>query len=239
MTGDEQKRSWPVWQRVLVVVVIAAALALPMLLWRDRFVALFAVREQVVSEIRAAGMWGPVLIVAMIIAQTIVAPIPGQVINFVSGYVYGPWLGLLYSWVGMTLGIGIAMAIGRFAGRPVVERLITPAALEKMDRLARGKGMMFFLLVFLVPGLPDDVACFVVGMTPLPLRIMWPMAAIARLPGLIAAVLLGANADSIPLPVWIALSALGLVGLFVIWRYGDRIQSLLMQRIERRAEHRG
>lgn len=235
---DKTESGWPLYRRLLVLALIVVALAIPMLLWREPLTALLANREQVVEEIRGAGAWGPALIIAMVIAQTIVAPIPGQVINFVAGYIYGPWAGMLYSWLGMVAGIGIAMAIGRYAGRPVVEKLVSAPVMEKMDRLAAGKGMAFFLLMFLIPGLPDDVLCFIVGMTPLPLRIMWPLAAVARIPGLLAAVLLGAQAEHIPLPVWIAMSAAGLVGLVLIWRYGERAQTFMMRWLGKHAEDR-
>jgi uncharacterized membrane protein YdjX (TVP38/TMEM64 family) len=239
MTDKTEVRTWPLWQRLLLLAALGAALAVPMLLWRDQLTAIFANREQVVEEIRGAGAWGPAVLIGLVVGQTVIAPIPGQVINFVAGYIYGFWLGLLYSWLGMVVGIGVAMLIGRYAGRPVVERLVSPRVLAKMDQLAAGKGILFFLLVFLIPGLPDDVLCFVVGMTRLPLKVVWPMASVARIPGLLAAVILGAGAEDIPLPVWIALSAAGLVGLVFIWRYGDRIQTLLVQLIGERAEHRG
>jgi uncharacterized membrane protein YdjX (TVP38/TMEM64 family) len=239
MTGKTGAKTWPRWQRILVVAAIGALLAVPMLLWRDELTAIFASREQVVGEIRGAGMWGPAVLIALVVGQTIIAPIPGQVLNFVAGYIYGPWAGLLYSWLGMVIGTGIAMLIGRYAGRPIVERLVSSSVLAKMDQLAAGKGLLFFLLMFLIPGLPDDVLCFVVGMTRLPLKVVLPIAAVARVPGLLAAVILGASAEDIPLPVWLALSAVGLVGLVFIWRYGDRIQALLMQLVGERAEHRG
>ncbi len=100
-----------------------------------------------------------------------------------------------------------------------------------MDRLATGKGLGFFFLFFLIPGLPDDVLCFVAGLTTLPLRVLLPMAAVARFPGLAAAVWLGASAEQIPWPVWIVLSVLGLVVLVLFWRYGDVWQAALMARI--------
>jgi uncharacterized membrane protein YdjX (TVP38/TMEM64 family) len=239
MTGTTEDKVWPLWKRIFILAAIGIGLAVPMLVWRDELTAVFANRDQVVEEIRGAGLWGPAVLIALIVGQTIIAPIPGQVVNFVAGYIYGPWAGLLYSWIGMVIGIGIAMAIGRYAARPVVERLVSSAVLSKMDRLAAGKGIPFFVLMFIIPGLPDDVLCFVAGMTRLPLRILWPVAAVARAPGLLVATFLGASAEDIPLPVWIALSAVGLVGLVFIWHYGDRIQALLMQRIGERAEHRG
>lgn len=228
---ESQGKPWPLWLRIAVILGVAVALAVPFLLWRDELLRVFADREQVAAEIRAAGAWGPVVIVGLSIVQTIVAPIPGQVSNFVSGYIYGPWLGLLYSWVGLIAGAAIAMLLARYAGRPLVRHLVSATLLDRVDTLAAGKGIGFFFLFFLIPGLPDDLLCFVVGLTTLPLRIMLPMAAIARLPGLIAAVWLGASAESIPPVVWIILSVLGLVILLLFWRYGEQLQNFLMHRL--------
>ncbi len=231
MTRDPQARTWPLWLRIAVVLGAAVVLTVPLLLFRDDLLRVFADREQVAAEIRGAGGWGPVVIILFSIAQTIVAPIPGQMTNFVSGYIYGPWLGLLYSWLGLILGAAIAMLLARYAGRPVIRRLVSPGMLEKLDKLAAGKGFGFFFLFFLIPGLPDDLLCFVVGLTTLPIRIMLPMAAIARLPGLVAAVWLGASAESIPPAVWVALSVMGLVVMLLFWRYGDQLQEFLMRRL--------
>jgi uncharacterized membrane protein YdjX (TVP38/TMEM64 family) len=219
------------WLRIVVVAVVIVGLTLPMVLWQDTLMRALADRDQVVAEIRAAGAWGPAVIVGLIIAQTIIAPIPGQVINFVAGYVYGPWLGMAFSWVGLVIGAAIAMLLARYAGRPLVERLVSPRLLDRLDRLARGRGLGFFLLFFLIPGLPDDLLCFVVGLTRLPLRIMLPMAAVARIPGLVGAVWLGAKAESIPPAGWAAISLLGLVVALLFWRYGERIQNGLLRKL--------
>lgn len=231
MTPQSQEKPWPLWLRITVVLGVTLALAVPFFLWRDELFQVFADRERVAAEIRAAGAWGPAVIVGLSIAQAVIAPIPGQVGNFVSGYIYGPWLGFLYSWIGLIAGAAIAMLLARYAGRPVVKRLVSASLLDRVDTLAAGKGFGFFFLFFLIPGLPDDLLCFVVGLTTLPLRIMVPMAAIARLPGLIAAVWLGASAEAIPPVVWIVLSILGLVIVILFWRYGEQLQDFLINRL--------
>ena len=225
------------WLRVLVIVSVAVALAVPFYVWRDELLRIFADREQVAAEIRSAGAWGPAVIIGLSIAQTIVAPIPGQMVNFVSGYVYGTGLGLLYSWIGLVCGAAIAMLLGRYAGRPIIERLVSPALLDRIDNVAAGKGLAFFLLFFLIPGLPDDLLCFIVGFTTLPLRIMLPMAALARIPGLLGAVWLGASAERIPPAVWIALGIFGLLTVLLFWRYGDRVQDFLLRRLGGHEQH--
>ncbi len=229
MKREPQGKVWPLWLRLFVVAAVAVALAVPFLLWGNQMARVFADREQVAAEIRGAGAWGPAVIIALSVAQTVVAPIPGQMVNFVAGYVYGPWLGLLYSWLGLVLGAAVAMLMARYGGRPLIERLVSPGLLERINAAAAGKGLGFFFLFFLIPGLPDDLLCFIVGFTTLPLRIMLPMAAIARLPGLIGAVWLGAEAESIPPALWIVLSILGLVAVLLFWRYGDRFQELLLR----------
>ncbi|MGE5603969.1 MAG: hypothetical protein ACM30E_13040, partial [Nitrososphaerales archaeon] len=113
MTPKAQDRTWPLWLKIVIVLGITAALLAPLILWREELLKVFADREQVAAEIRAAGAWGPVVIIGLSVAQTIVAPIPGQMTNFAAGYIYGPWLGLLYSWVGLVLGAAIAMLLAR------------------------------------------------------------------------------------------------------------------------------
>ncbi len=215
--------------RVLVLLVLAAALLAPLLLWWDDILRIFAERDQIIAEIRAAGAWGPVVLIALAIAQTVVAPIPGQMVNFVAGYIYGLGAGFVYSWLGLILGTSIAMGLARWAGRPVVERLVSRGLLDRLDRLARERSLGFFLLFFLIPGLPDDLLCFAAGLTRLPLRILLPMAGLARIPGLLGAVWLGAEAESLPWQVWVAFTALGLVAALLVWRYGDWLQEVLLR----------
>jgi uncharacterized membrane protein YdjX (TVP38/TMEM64 family) len=237
MMPELQPRTWPLWLRVLIAIGVVIALAAPLLIWRDEISQAFSNREQVAAEIRNAGAWGPAVIVALAIGQTVVAPIPGQMINFVAGYVYGPAAGLLYSWIGLVAGAAIAMLLARYAGRPIVRRLVSPTLLHRVDTLAAGKGLPFFILFFLIPGLPDDLLCFVVGLTALPIRVMLPIAAVARVPGLLGAVWLGASAERIPAPIWLMLSIAGLVMVVLFWRYGDRVQDFLLRRLGGREQH--
>jgi uncharacterized membrane protein YdjX (TVP38/TMEM64 family) len=231
MTPEPQKKTRPLWLRLAAIIGAALILAIPFVIWRDDVLRVFASREQVAATIRGAGAWGPAVLVSFSIAQTVVAPIPGQITNFVAGYVYGPWLGLLYSWIGLICGTALAMLVARYAGRPLIRRLVSPTTLDRMDRLASGKGLIFFFLFFLIPGLPDDILCFVIGLTSLPLRIMLPMAAIARLPGLAAAVWLGATAEAISPAVWIILGVFGMMIVLLLWRYGDEFQDIVINRL--------
>ena len=121
------------------------------------------------------------------------------------------------------------MGLARWAGRPLVLRLVNARLLERLDRLAAGRGLWFFLVVFLLPGLPDDAACFLAGLTPLPLPALIAAAAVGRIPGIAGAVWAGAHAGKLPWQGWVILGGLALAAAVVAWRYGERMQGALSE----------
>jgi uncharacterized membrane protein YdjX (TVP38/TMEM64 family) len=164
-----------------------------------------------------------------------VAPIPGQALNFAAGYLFGLIPGILYSWLGLILGSTAALLLARYLGRPLVQRLVDPAALERMDRLAASRGLPFFFAVFLIPGLPDDIACFVAGLTSLPLLALIAVSAIGRLPSIVASVWLGVHAQQLPWQGWLILAGLMVALALAAWRYGERLQDAILHWLARRS----
>ncbi len=219
---------WPLWLRLIIGAGLVGILAAPLFFWRAEIAEWFGERQRIIAALRGAGAWAPVALIGLYVAQVIAAPIPGQAINFVAGYLFGFWAGLGYSWLGAMLGSAAAMGLARLAGRPLIMRLVNPTLLEQLDRLAASRGLGFFFLIFLIPGLPDDVACFLAGLTRLPLAALLLAAALGRIPGMAAAIWVGASAGQIGWPGWMALAGLSLLAAAGIWRYGERFQAWLM-----------
>jgi uncharacterized membrane protein YdjX (TVP38/TMEM64 family) len=229
----EHKPSMPNWARYLIALLVLAALIFPLILWRDPIRAVFMEPQRLTEAVRSAGPWAPLAFIGLYVAQTIAAPIPGQALNFAAGYLFGLVPGILYSWLGLTLGTTAALLLARYLGRPLVQRLVAPAALEKMDHLAEDRGLVFFFLVFLIPGLPDDIACFAAGLTSLPLLALIAASAIGRLPSLVASVWLGVHAQHLPWQGWLILAGLTVALVMVAWRYGERLQDMILHRLVR------
>lgn len=74
------------------------------------------------------GWWGPVALIGLNVAQILVAPIPGYVVQAAAGYLYGPLWGGIYGAIGLMVGAMLAMFLARTLGQPLVERMIGPAA---------------------------------------------------------------------------------------------------------------
>ena len=116
----------PCWTRYLVVLLVLAALIVPLILWRDQIRAVFMEPQRLTEAVRSAGPWAPLAFIGLYVAQTIVAPIPGQALNFAAGYLFGLIPGILYSWLGLILGSTAALLLARYLGRPLVQRLVNP-----------------------------------------------------------------------------------------------------------------
>lgn len=126
--------------------------------------AWFGDREAVTQSIEKLGIWGPFVLIVLLILQVFLAFIPGQALMIACGYVYGFWAGLLISWFGLFAGGQAAFALARRFGRPFAERWITAEVLSKWDKAADGQGVGFYALSLVLPIFPNDAMCYVAGL---------------------------------------------------------------------------
>ncbi len=219
---------------VALLVVVALAVGLR---YGDTIQAYFGDPARLRASLTRIGPWGPVVSVLLSAAQVLIAPIPGQAVGLANGYLYGPYLGLALSMVGLFLGSAVAMGLSRWLGRPLVEHFVDASTLERLDRLTARRGALFFFLVYLVPFLPDDAACFAVGLSSLPIGRMLALAMLGRMPGTFFACFVGAHAGELPNAVIAAIfGAVLLLGLLVA-RYSNRLERQAFETLER-VEHR-
>jgi len=196
--------------------------------WREPIASFFGDPAGVKAFVRRWGALGPLAIVLLQVAQVILAPVPGQVVGLASGYLFGAAMGTLYSWVGVVLGSAIAFWLAKAFGRPLVERLVSRERLERFDTYARRGGLFFLLLFFLFPFLPNDIACFVAGLTPLPIPSLILVAALGRLPGIAVSSLMGANVFRLTTEGWALFIALLLVVTILFRRYQARMEEAIL-----------
>jgi uncharacterized membrane protein YdjX (TVP38/TMEM64 family) len=211
-----------------VILGLLALAVVTMLIWYRPCLFFFANRVRVQEFVTRFGPWAPLAAISLHVAQVLLAPIPGQVIDAVNGYIFGPVWGTIYSLVGVITGSGGAMALARHFGRPWVEGLIRRETLERLDGYSRQRGALFFFLVFLFPFLPDDAACFLAGLTPLPLPELLVLVAIGRLPGIFVANFVGANAATLTRTQGALFVALLAAMALAFWRYQEKLELTIL-----------
>ncbi|AZH25502.1 TVP38/TMEM64 family protein [Haloplanus aerogenes] len=185
-----------------------------------RHAAFLTDAEAARAYVRGFGVWAPLVLISLQALQIVLAPIPGQVLGAVGGYLFGPWLGTLYNMIGITIGSTAAFWLSRRFGRSYVERMIDDDALATFDTFVEQRGLLSLFVLFLIPGLPDDILCFLGGLTPIPIRKLVVVAIVGRTPAFFLANVFGdllATGD-----IGAALGLLVLVGGLSLFGYLNR-----------------
>lgn len=218
---------------LIAVGALAVLIAAAIVIWHSGLGQIFRERKALEDAVAALGAWGPVVIILAEIAQVILAAIPGNLVGVVAGYAYGILWGTLICLVGLTIGTGLAVYLGRKLGRPLVERFAGPELIERIDRYSAKRGAWAFFIIFLLPFLPDDIACFVAGLTPLPLIEMMVLAFIGRAPGVIVSCWIGAQSTQLGWPA-LVLIGLGSIVLAVLFeRFHKQIEEAMFSLLDR------
>lgn len=207
--------------KVTVVAIAIAALVIYLILdiaLEGPFTSLLMNRDQLVASVQSWGIFAPLLYILLQIAQTVAAPIPGQLVGSVGGFLFGPW-GILWTLIGSLIGCWIVFKLARRFGRPLLEKIFKKSVIAKFDFILEAKSASFILFaIFLLPGFPDDVVCYIAGLTKVPIPKLMLLVGLGRLPTIIMTNYLGAGlSDNLGLVAVTAIAGIAILGL-VVWK---------------------
>jgi uncharacterized membrane protein YdjX (TVP38/TMEM64 family) len=146
-------------------------------------VRLYVDKKFLKQTLKQWGILAPVLFMVLQALQVIVSPIPGEATGFLGGFLFGEWLGLLYSTIGLTLGSVVAFWIGRWLGERYVRNLVSKEMWDKMGFIVEAEGAILCFIIYAIPGLPKDMICYLFGVSPMPLWVFAVVSGLGRVPG--------------------------------------------------------
>src|SRR5256884_3654680 len=157
-----------------VAVVVVASLLLGVCAWLVisgapvyRFlIQLYVDKTFMAATLRQWGVLAPLIFIVIQALQVIIAPIPGEVTGLLGGFIFGQWLGFVYSTLGLTAGSLFAFWVGRRLGAPYVRRLVSSPGLERLGVIGEAGGAIPCFVIYLIPGLPEDIVCYLFRISP-------------------------------------------------------------------------
>ena len=186
-------------------------------------VRLYSDKHFLKQTLRAWGILAPLVFIALQALQVIIAPIPGEVTGILGGYLFGEWLGLFYSTIGLTLGSLAAFGVGRWLGAHYVRTLVSQQTWDKMGFIVEAEGAILCFIIYLIPGLPKDMVCYLFGMSPMPLWVFALVSTLGRIPGTWVLSAQGAQTAAGNYLEVILLTAVVLAVALPLYGYRDRI----------------
>jgi uncharacterized membrane protein YdjX (TVP38/TMEM64 family) len=203
-SGREARQLWP------IALFLAAGVVLLLPGIHDRLLGALDAAGEVIRQRPVAGMAVFVLLAAL---SAMVAFLSSAVLIPVAVHVWGPAACAVLLWTGWFLGGLAAYAVGRYLGRPVVERLIRPEAIARYEGWTTSEATLVPILLLQL-AVPSDVAGYVFGLVRCRPGVFMLALALAEVPYALGAVYLGLSflqRNLIPL----LLGLLGLLGLAV------------------------
>ncbi|MEF8812492.1 MAG: TVP38/TMEM64 family protein [Halovenus sp.] len=207
--------------------IVASIALVAVAIFMDRHLGFLTDTEELRAFIRQYGVFSPIVLIALQALQVVFAPIPGQILAVVAGYLFGAWWGTVYNMIGITVGSSIAFWLSRRFGRAYVESIVHKDALEKFDAIGDDAAGFTLFVLFLIPGLPDDMLCFAGGLTRLPLWQLVAIAVVGRAPAFFLVNVIGEFLGTGQFVAAIVLTALLLAISAVGYLNHDRLLRLL------------
>lgn len=137
------------------------------------------------------GIIAPLIYVGFYILATLFF-VPGLPITVLSGVAFGPVLGVLYVWIGATIGVSLAFLVARYVARESVENWVGAyPQFQRMDEKIEQQGWRILMFTRLIPYVPFNLQNYAYGLTKIKFPTYVLVSSIFMLPGTIAYVQIG------------------------------------------------
>ncbi len=167
--------------------------------------------------------------------QVIILPVPGSVTVAAGVALFGPLKCSIFSFIGITLGSIVAFAIGRVVGEKAVRWIVGEETLKKWLQKLKGKDYLILSIMFLLPLFPDDVLCFIAGLSSMTWTYFIIMIVITRVTSILAT---SYSVGLIPLTtwwgimIWLIIGALVVAAFWVVCKYSDKIDGFIKNKLK-------
>ena len=147
-------------------------------------------QERFKNYIEQMGWKGWFAILVIQVLQIFIAFIPGEIVEILSGILYGPLGGLFICLLGTTLGsLLIYYTVKMFASKSIPklkEKLKTYSFLNNPKKIH-----IYLFIIFLVPGIPKDIFIYLVPFLPIKFIDYLTISSIARIPSILSSTIVG------------------------------------------------
>lgn len=150
--------------------------------------------KQKVSDM---GFLGILFVLGLQIVQIVIAVIPGQPVEVITGMLYGTYYGVLICTIGIFLGTAIVYYAVKKIGKDIAELFFKPKDIEKTMKMKvfqdSTKLELFLFFIFLIPAIPKDLFIYLGAVTNIKPKRFLLLATIPRIPGLFLTVYAGSK----------------------------------------------
>lgn len=175
-------------------------------------------QSEISKWVHQKGMFGVLMVVGIQILQIIIAVIPGEPVELLSGVLYGTIGGLALCLLGSLIGSLIIFLLSGHFGKKLLYTFFKKEKVQSWKWLKDSKKCtMATFLLFLIPGTPKDLLTYIIGVTDMKVGKFLVISSLARIPSVVSSTMLGANMRSgnwkVSVLVFLLTGIVGIIGI--------------------------
>lgn len=158
-------------QRIFnIITIITTVLLIAFIIYAFKL-GILEDKTVLVQYMKKFGIFACLFFILIQIVQVVFPVIPGGASCLAGVLAFGPVLGFIYNYIGLALGSLIAFLLSRIYGIKMVEKLFPEETINKYLKYIQNNRFptIFFWGIFL-PGLPDDLLCYIAGLSKMSLK---------------------------------------------------------------------
>jgi uncharacterized membrane protein YdjX (TVP38/TMEM64 family) len=119
----------------------------------------------------ARGAWAPLVYVALVLVEAVIAPIPGAILYLPGGVIIGGFQGGTLSLIGNVLAAGLCCVLTRsIVGERWLTGTLANGKIDGLRRFILEHGVLSITLLRINPLTSSDLVSYAAGLTPLRIR---------------------------------------------------------------------
>lgn len=147
----------------IFIFLIIAVFAVSFILVKDEF-GILSNREAFQNFIFSFGALAPLVIIFSIIIEVVIAPLPGFVPIISAGFIFGPFEGAIYTYIGNIVGSVLVFWLSRKLGKIIVLHFVDEKKLDKYEIII-AKRENILLALYMIPFVPIDALSGAFGLS--------------------------------------------------------------------------
>ena len=128
-------------------------------------------KEILVSYINSLGFGASFFFLFLQAFQVVFPIIPGGASCLAGVLAFGPVFGFIYNYLGLSIGSIISYSLSLKYGEKIIYKLFDKALVDKyLGYIRNNTFKKIFFLGILIPGAPDDLLCYIAGVSSIKMK---------------------------------------------------------------------
>lgn len=205
---------------ILVTCLLIGLFTLICLFLYKPFITLFENPQALKQELSKFGIFGQLFMIMIMALQIVFAFLPGEIIEVMSGFLYGSIGGMFICMLGSFIGSTLVFSFVRKFGLRFITRFFRIEQIHNINFIndTQKRNILLFI-IFFVPGTPKDILTYIMPLTDIKLSTFLFITTFARIPSIITSTVGGSaiasNQFSFSILIFTITGFISIIGIYM------------------------